>query len=418
MAFTQTQIRKLAGKLPECFVKTRAERGITLSYVEGWHVIDEANRVFGFDAWDRVTVSAECVWQDVRTTPKACSYAVRVRITVRAGRTVVAREGTGIGHGTGATLGEAHESAVKEAETDATKRALVTFGNLFGLALYDKERAGVQRSNADAPDAASMVWRLITDDNPPLVCETPQQFCSAAKEALRRARSADTLEALWTANASTVAQLRAVRPELRTKHGLHYADVLENLYHQQLHVLKEKAAVPLVEPQAAAQSIEGETPAGLAAPKAPEPATVIPRRVRDPVHLKSVASLPCLVCGRSPCHAHHLRFIQPRSLGSKPSDEWTVPLCPLHHRSLHDAGREEEWWRAKGIDAKAEAEKLWQSMHAPAPDLIRPTVATVASIGPQHTASTAPVEPPGPPPTDSEGQSLPVNLDADAPRLS
>jgi hypothetical protein len=112
-----------------------------------------------------------------------------------------------------------------------------------------------------------------------------------------------------------------------------------------------------------------------------------------------------------------LRFIQPRSLGSKPSDEWTVPLCPLHHRSLHDAGREEEWWRAKGIDAKAEAEKLWQSMPAPAPDLIRPTVATVASIGPQHTASTAPVEPPGPPPTDSEGRSLPVNLDADAPRL-
>ena len=89
MAFTDTQIRLLAGKLPEKHIRTREERGLTLSYIEGWHVIDEANRVFGFDAWDRETIWAECVWADGRREPKACAYAVRVRIRVRAGERVM-----------------------------------------------------------------------------------------------------------------------------------------------------------------------------------------------------------------------------------------------------------------------------------------------------------------------------------------
>ena len=352
MAFTQTQVRKLAGKLPERFVKTRNERGSTLSYVEGWHVIDEANRVFGFDGWDRETVSAECVWQDARI--RACSYAVRVRITVRAGKTIVSREGTGLGHGTGATVGEAHESALKEAETDATKRALITFGNLFGLALYDKEQAGVQRATPSDPEtgAAPVVWALMTGTVQPQVCETPQQFCSVAKEALRQAPTIAELEALWTGNAPVVAQLRAIRPELRTRSGNHYADVLENLYRQQHELLEQEAQKP-------------QTPSDAPPPENTDLAIVLPRRLRDPAHLKYVASLPCLVCGRTPSHAHHLRLIQPRSLGSKPSDEWTVPLCPIHHRALHDAGREEEWWQAREIDAKTEAERLWIETHQP-----------------------------------------------------
>ncbi|HYL33447.1 MAG TPA: Rad52/Rad22 family DNA repair protein [Stellaceae bacterium] len=403
MAFTRTQIRKLAGKLPERFVKTRIERAMTLSYIEGWHVIDEANRVFGFDGWDRETVSADCVWQDFRQSPKACSYAVRVRIKVRAGRIMVAREGTGVGHGTGATLGEAHESALKEAETDATKRALVTFGNLFGLALYDKEQAGVQRAKANGRDAP-VVWTLIVSTEPPRPCETPQQFCSAAKEILRQAKSVSELEALWTGNAPAIAQLRSIRPELRTSYGTHYADVLESLYRQQRSALEQQA----VNPQTAEASTADKSDLAIAMPK----------RVRNSGHLKYVSSLACLVCGRTPGHAHHLRFVQPRSLGSKPSDEWTVPLCPIHHRSLHDASREEEWWQAKGIDAKAEAERLWQTTHAPAPGLVQQAAATEAGIGPLPAAATGPAEPPGTPPTDSQGQPLPVNLHSGAPRLS
>jgi len=394
MAFTPAQVRKLASKLPERFVKTRTERGMNLSYVEGWHVIDEANRVFGFDGWDRETVAAECVWQDARISPKACSYAVRVRIKVRAGKTIVSREGTGLGHGTGTTLGEAHESALKEAETDATKRALVTFGNLFGLALYDKEQAGVQRpkGNGHGAYAAPVVWPLIEGNKPPRICETPQQFCSAAKDALRHAQSAAALEDLWTANAPAIAQLRAVQPELRTRTGTHYADLLQILYHE------KRTSFEPTPPQTTTETEAPAAPTAEVAATTTVLALTTARRIRDANHLKAVASLPCLVCGRTPSYAHHLRFIQPRSLGSKPGDEWTVPLCPIHHRSLHDAGREEEWWQAKGIDAKAEAEKLWRKSHCPAPALAE---------GPA----------PAPPPVDGEGRQVPVNLHPDVPRL-
>src|SRR6185437_7625096 len=71
----------------------------------------------------------------------------------------------------------------------------------------------------------------------------------------------------------------------------------------------------------------------------------------------------CLVCGRAPVHAHHLRFAQPRSMGNKVSDEWSVPLCFTHHRALHTVGNEEAWWADKGIDAKAEALRLWRQSH-------------------------------------------------------
>jgi hypothetical protein len=82
--------------------------------------------------------------------------------------------------------------------------------------------------------------------------------------------------------------------------------------------------------------------------------------LRDAAHLQFVADLPCIVCGRSSGHAHHLLFAQPRAMGRKVSDEWTVPLCLLHHRALHDAGNEERWWEERRIDARAEAEALWQ----------------------------------------------------------
>ena len=96
------------------------------------------------DAWDRHTRSLECVWEGRKGNLEACSYIARVRITVRAGESVICREGCGSGHGSSLTKGEAHESAIKEAETDAMKRALTTFGNPFGLALYDKEQQNVR----------------------------------------------------------------------------------------------------------------------------------------------------------------------------------------------------------------------------------------------------------------------------------
>jgi hypothetical protein len=85
------------------------------------------------------------------------------------------------------------------------------------------------------------------------------------------------------------------------------------------------------------------------------------RRLRDKTHLKFVASQPCLVCGRSPADAHHLRFAQPRAMGRKVSDEFTVPLCRTHHRDNHRFGDEIAWWGIRAIDPIATSRMLWVS---------------------------------------------------------
>lgn len=85
-----------------------------------------------------------------------------------------------------------------------------------------------------------------------------------------------------------------------------------------------------------------------------------PRRFRDKAHLRFVASQPCLICERSPSDAHHLRFAQPRAMGRKTSDEFTVPLCRAHHRENHRTGREKLWWESKGIEPLTVATELWR----------------------------------------------------------
>jgi ERF superfamily len=85
-----------------------------------------------------------------------------------------------------------------------------------------------------------------------------------------------------------------------------------------------------------------------------------PRRYRNKEHVRYVAQQPCLLCGRKPSDPHHLRFMQPRALGRKPSDEFVVPLCRVHHRAVHRAGDERAWWKQAGIDPLKVARKLWQ----------------------------------------------------------
>jgi hypothetical protein len=88
-----------------------------------------------------------------------------------------------------------------------------------------------------------------------------------------------------------------------------------------------------------------------------------PRRVRDKEHLKFVGRQPCLICGRTPSDAHHLRFAQIRGLGVKVSDEFTVPLCRTHHRELHRTGNETFWWTRQQKEPLATAEALWRQTH-------------------------------------------------------
>ncbi len=100
-----------------------------------------------------------------------------------------------------------------------------------------------------------------------------------------------------------------------------------------------------------------------------------PRRFRDKIHCKFVSKQPCLICGRQPVDAHHLRFAQHRALGRKVSDEFIVPLCRGHHREVHRSGEEASWWSKAGIDAIGAARELWVETHplrsvaeAPNPD--------------------------------------------------
>jgi hypothetical protein len=92
-----------------------------------------------------------------------------------------------------------------------------------------------------------------------------------------------------------------------------------------------------------------------------------PRRVRDKEHLRFVATQPCLICGRTPSDAHHIRFAQLRALGRKVSDEFTVPLCRGHHRQAHQTGNEPTFWDKLEIDALEVAKELWQRSRGVAP---------------------------------------------------
>jgi len=85
-----------------------------------------------------------------------------------------------------------------------------------------------------------------------------------------------------------------------------------------------------------------------------------PRRYRNREHLRYVAQQECLICGRKQSDPHHLRYLQPRALGRKASDEFAVPLCRSHHRAVHRAGDEQAWWKAAGIDPVKVARQLWR----------------------------------------------------------
>jgi hypothetical protein len=71
-----------------------------------------------------------------------------------------------------------------------------------------------------------------------------------------------------------------------------------------------------------------------------------------------------LICGRQPSDPHHLRFAQPRALGLKVSDEFTVPLCRDHHQQLHHVGNEVAWWHDLDIKALEIAKGLWEESRA------------------------------------------------------
>ena len=160
MQFSKEQVEKLNEPILGANVKEREAgwggKDNTLAYVEGYHVIAEANRIFGFGGWSSETIETTCVQNE----PKAVSYIAKVRITVGD----VIREGTGAGHGNQTNHGNNHESAIKEAETDARKRAFMQFGNQFGLSLYngkDKSWKENKEKPQNEPSVTEMALKWI-----------------------------------------------------------------------------------------------------------------------------------------------------------------------------------------------------------------------------------------------------------------
>ncbi len=308
MTFTDSQVRQLKAGLRRQHVRERAAAdGKILHYLEGWRVVAEANRIFGFEGWDRETVATTCVWQKQTGSGYAVAYLTRVRVSVRAGFEVILREGLGSGEATAATPGQAHERAAKAAETDATKRALSTFGNPFGLSLYKG-----QPEPKPEPKPARPAETAAPAPRPEAPAPAP---AAGPPVLLSKAEMEDAF--------LPVRLPRAGPPAMHNATGLR---------------------------------IEKHT---LALPE--------PRRQRDLEHLRFVARQPCLACGRTPSQAHHLRFTQPRAMARKVSDEFTVPLCATHHHELHMRGDEKGWWAERGIDPVPVADDLWTSSQTGAP---------------------------------------------------
>ena len=375
MPFTDSQNKALAAKLSAKHVKTRVKDGFTLSYIEGWHTIAEANRIFGFDGWNRETLKTNCICASENNGKCSCSYSAQVRISVMAGDKTILREGCGAGSGYGKTLGEAHENALKEAETDAMKRALSTFGNPFGLALYDKEQKCVRQSRKNQNGKPSSWPVLNQDGNKVNDNKDPIDFCSSLKQLLESITDCSEFMALWKNNQEMVAKLREHLPDMKTEQGRHYGEILGTIYSarlQEFAARKSRANITVGlasnsnelgketdgEENTESASCSNPRSTALSAPNT-KPIPPHCKRIRNKEHLRFVASQSCLICGRSPSHAHHIKFAQPRAMGRKVSDEWAVPLCYIHHRALHDRGDEKAWWEQNKIDPIKEADRLW-----------------------------------------------------------
>jgi len=433
--FSRHQLSKLSQDVDVRFVQKRQVGEKELSYLPGWFVVSEANAIFGYDGWDRQTLELQRLFERTKMDRCSCGYLARIRVTVRAGGQEVVREGTGVGHASSSNIAEVHERAIKAAETDATKRALATFGGRFGLSLY-RPSPNIARFVLKDPKGAPTTDAL-----------SPAAFAAGLRQMVFLCRDDVELTQLFEANRVVLEDLRAI-PALQAASGRHYADVLLSLFSKHRQDLVERARDsnalvgidvstgeqrqisppsntetgvatdqgdpwPVNQPSAPSQTPRSTNPISAAAEQAMLANQILPidpvhceimpqdsghgaahddsssptrenvpnpnanprlgslidksvlkysgeRRIRNKEHLQYVASQPCLVCEQTPCHAHHITFAQPRGLSLKVSDEFTVPLCAIHHNALHQHSPERSWWANLAIDPLNMAADLWQ----------------------------------------------------------
>ena len=166
-----------------------------------------------------------------------------------------------------------------------------------------------------------------------------EAFVEATLRQIERLDSTDSLYAFWSRNSAAFGKLR-----IGTEHG-------DTSARQLAEALKERAR-QVGQPQQSTSN--GATDAPTSAGEQTTGSYLIPKekRVRDPEHLAFVASQPCLICGRRPAQAHHLRFAQPRAMAMKVSDEFTVPVCNTHHDQLHRAAMSAPFGRGRAFEIR------------------------------------------------------------------
>ena len=173
--FTDEQLELLNSPLLAENVKHREAYGSgKLSYIAGFHAIDMANKIFGYDGWSTEILILKEVNRvsyikppynsgDKEKPMVSIAYMCNLRLTVTTddGKEVV-KEDTGFGDGvagdTPSGMHSAIELASKESVTDAIKRCLRAFGNQFGNSLYDKD------GGAPIEEEAYVASKVITEE--------------------------------------------------------------------------------------------------------------------------------------------------------------------------------------------------------------------------------------------------------------
>lgn len=185
---------KFDAPVPKDALKSRKQSGQQLTYLDSHYIITKTNELLGHEEWSYTVDKYEVVQSEFKKSGNGkelhyVGYIAQVTVTWKG----VTRSDVGFGQGQDANLGRSHESAIKEAATDALKRALRTFGQAFGLALYDKSGAHI----AEPFNSAAYAKTIFT----------AEQWKEFKENWPDKAKRDDLLEIAWSRGLTTLADV-------------------------------------------------------------------------------------------------------------------------------------------------------------------------------------------------------------------
>ena len=117
-------------------IAQRNQAGRSLSYLEAWDVKAHLIRIFGFGGWSWNVTTADVAFEDQNEKGQwQVGYKVIGTLLIHSLKCEYTE--AAIGSASLPQRGEAHDMAIKTAESDALKRAAINLGDQFGLSLYN-----------------------------------------------------------------------------------------------------------------------------------------------------------------------------------------------------------------------------------------------------------------------------------------